>query len=189
MFRFILMGLLFVSSAAFASLSSCDIHDMNSLIACLSHSERLKIVPKTINNGHWVYTIQATKDSDTPNVFIATLLSSSSVHYIDRPVEMTIRCKDKKANFQIHWKGVKLKEGSPSVIYHFDNGPNQSAEWDTALGRQSLEVSKPMDFIRELAKSKQFMVQATTAHSPSVNAVFNTSGLANLMPVMKGLCY
>lgn len=190
MFRFLLIGLLVVVNFALASdLSQCASNGTGSLFACLNQSAQVNAVPLKGNNGHWVYTVQPDKDSDKPNVFMATLLSSSRIHYLDHPVSMTIRCKEKKANFEIRWQGMKLKEGSPSVVYHFDEKSGKAVHWITAIGRQSLEVDKPMDFIKQLSKTNFFMVQASADQSPTINATFHTNGLKNLMPVMKGLCY
>lgn len=188
---FVLCLMAGVGTASGASSSfGCESATSNDAFnACLIKSLSADFFTPKIDNGHWVYSIHPNVDGRKRSTFVATLLSSSKIHYLDKPVAMTVRCNKRKTELEIHWDGVKIREGEVDITYHLDKGAKQTAKWPLSVTEQSVFVSNPVPFLHKLAKSKTFRVQITSANSPSISATFYLDGLANLMPAMKGACY
>ena len=188
-FRCVIISLYFITGAAWGA-SNCESESSNQAFnACLIKSLTADFLPPKVDNGQWVYSLQPHTEEQQRSTFIATLLSSSKIHYLDNPVAMTVRCDNKKTELEIHWDGITIKEGKVNITYHFDNEAPQPARWPLSLAQQSVYVSNPGAFIQQLATKRAFRVQISSQDAPTVSATFYLKGLSNLLPHMQDVCF
>lgn len=188
-FRYFIIALFFMASVAWGA-PDCESQKSNQAFnACLIKSLSSDFFSPKVDNGQWVYSLHPNSKNQKRSTFVATLLSSSKIHYLDKPVAMTIRCSEKKTELAIHWDGVKIKEGGAEITYHLDKGAALLASWPLSIAQQSVFVSNPGPFIQQLATKNAFRVQVSSLSAPTISATFYLKGLANLLPDMKGICF
>ncbi|MEL0622300.1 hypothetical protein V6238_04250 [Marinomonas arenicola] len=188
-FRCVIISLCFITGAAWGA-SNCESEKSNQAFnACLIKSLTSDFLPPKADNGQWVYSLHPNTEKQKRSTFIATLLSSSKIHYLDNPVALTVRCDDARTELEIHWDGITIKEGRVNITYHFDDELPQPAQWPLSLAQQSVYVSTPGRFIQTLATKRAFRVQISSQDAPTVSATFYLKGLKNLLPHMKGVCF
>lgn len=188
-FCYIAMTLLCIAGSAWGA-SNCDsTKGSQAFNACVIQSLSSDFQSTKVDNGQWVYSLHPNTKTKKHSAFVATLLSSSKIHYLDEPVAMTIRCNNKKTELEIHWNGVELKEGRTDITYHVDQEEAQSAYWPLSIAQQSIYVSGSGKFIQRLATKETFRVQISSPSTPTINATFYLKGLNNLLPDMEGVCF
>lgn len=128
----------------------------------------------------WIVDVDSDPLSDETVVFFAIPASSGRSAYGDAPV-LALRRSGRVENVYIIWNDY-LANDNQTVEYRIDDGQTQRRRWNVSTdNKATFFTGDVMELIHELVGAQRFVARTTPYNESPVTAVFDLSGLEELV--------
>ncbi|KXO13149.1 hypothetical protein AKG98_3365 [Moritella sp. JT01] len=133
-----------------------------------------------VGKGKWYVSVD-----DSKGVTL-TLNADSGKNRWGKPVYLAVRCKNNTTDLYIGWNDYLGREASVQTQVGTHKAITQS--WSMSTDKNTTYHNEPITFIKEMLDSPKLVTQVTLYNKSAVTAVFNTSGLANIIKPLRERC-
>jgi type VI secretion system protein VasI len=128
----------------------------------------------------WIVNVETDPLSDQTVVFFAVPASSGRSRYGDSPL-LALRRSGRVESVYIIWHDY-LADDKQTVEYRIDDGERQRQRWNVSTDNEATFFSGDvMSLIKELVDAERFVARTTPYNESPVTAVFDLSGLRELV--------
>ncbi len=127
------------------------------------------------SNGNWLIQTKDNPLDDTKTIFGAIRADQGTNSYGDKPV-FVARCKSDDITVFINW-GEYLGDDA-RITYRIGESESQSKNWSVSTDSKSTFIPRNEDdFLKKLQNNDRFVAQVTPYNSNPITAVFNITGV------------
>lgn len=134
-----------------------------------------------VGKGKWYVSV----DGDSKAVTL-TLNADSGKNRWGKPVYLAVRCKGNTTDLYIGWNDYLGLEAS--VLTRVGTNKAITQSWSMSTDKNTTYHNEPIPFIKEILDSPKLVTQVTLYNESSITAVFNTSGLGNIIKPLRDSC-
>jgi hypothetical protein len=110
---------------------------------------------------------------------------------IKKEPEFVIRCKLKKTDVYLDWKGPLSPPHKEKMFlsYKIDELPKVSTDWELSLDKFAAFSPEPIEFVRSLKDKKNLLFEFTPLNETVKTVAFTLDGLDNALDMLVQRCY
>jgi len=133
-----------------------------------------------VGKGKWYVSV------DDAKAITLTLNADSGKNRWGKPVSLVVSCKNNTTDLYIGWNDYLGLEAS--VLTQVGTHKAMTQSWSMSTDKNTTYHSEPIPFIKEMLDSPKLVTQVTLYNKSAVTAVFNTSGLENIIKPLRERC-
>lgn len=187
------LGFSFAQSDIAQSILSCTtIATPEERLSCYDAIADILIQPAQSSSGKWQVDIDTNPIDDSKTVFASTVADEGKGTYGER-ITLNLRCQSGSVEAYIFWNAY-IADEEAQVTYRIGTKEAILGAWYTSTDNQAtffgLQQANVVKFIGELATAEngRFVAQITPYNESPITAVFNTTGLAEILPQLYEPC-
>jgi len=133
-----------------------------------------------VGKGKWYVSVDGSK------AITLTLNADSGKNRWGKPVSLVVRCKNNTTDLYIGWNDYLGLEAS--VLSQVGTHKAMTQNWSMSTDKNTTYHNEPIPFIKEMLDSPKLVTQVTLYNKSAITAVFNTSGLENIIKPLRERC-
>ncbi|QUM87163.1 hypothetical protein HWV02_08590 [Moritella sp. 28] len=133
-----------------------------------------------VGKGKWYVSVDGSK------AITLTLNADSGKNRWGKPVSLVVRCKNNTTDLYIGWNDYLGLEAS--VLTQVGTHKAMTQNWSMSTDKNTTYHNEPIPFIKEMLDSPKLVTQVTLYNKSAITAVFNTSGLENIIKPLRERC-
>ncbi|WP_211679289.1 type VI secretion system-associated protein TagO [Moritella sp. 36] len=133
-----------------------------------------------VGKGKWYVSVDGSK------AITLTLNADSGKNRWGKPVSLVVRCKNNTTDLYIGWNDYLGLEAS--VLTQVGTHKAMIQNWSMSTDKNTTYHNEPIPFIKEMLDSPKLVTQVTLYNKSAITAVFNTSGLENIIKPLRERC-
>lgn len=135
--------------------------------------------------GKWNVSVDVNPIDDSKTVTLV-LDADSGKNRWGKPVYLVARCKSNTTDLYIGWNDYLGSEAD--VLTRVGDNKAITQRWSMSTDKKATFHRKPIPFLKEMLTSSKMVAQVTPYNESPVTAIFNTSGLENVIKPLRETC-
>lgn len=135
--------------------------------------------------GKWNVSVDVNPIDDSKTVTLV-LDADSGKNRWGKPVYLVARCKSNTTDLYIGWNDYLGSEAD--VLTRVGDNKAITQRWSMSTDKTATFHRKPIPFLKEMLTSSKMVAQVTPYNESPVTAIFNTSGLENVIKPLRETC-
>ena len=145
-----------------------------------------QVKPTSIDDkGKWNVSVDVNPIDDSKTVTLILDSNGKNTRY-RRPPYMVVRCKSNETNLYIGWSDYLGSKAD--ILTRVGSNKANTSRWTLSTDKKASFHPKPIPFIKEMLKSNKLIAQVTPYNESPVTAMFDTSGLNNVIKPLQETC-
>jgi type VI secretion system protein VasI len=137
------------------------------------------------DKGKWNVSVDVNPIDDSQTVTLILDSNSKTNRYRKAPY-MVLRCKSNETNLYIGWNDYLGSKAD--ILTRVGTNKANTSRWSLSTDKKASFHPKAIPFIKEMLKSNKLIAQVTPYNESPVTAVFDTSGLNNVIKPLRDTC-
>jgi len=143
-------------------------------------------VPIIKNKGNWDIKIEKNPVDDTKTI-TAMLVAKHGKSKWAKPIVLILRCQSKQIYGFIIWDEY-LGDDEKDVLIRIGTNTAVTQSWSSSNDHTATFIPEPEKFIQNLLTANNLVAQVTPYNENSRTAIFNTTGLKNIIKPLAESC-
>lgn len=135
--------------------------------------------------GRWYVSTDVNPLDDSKTITL-TLNADSGKNRWGKPVYLVARCKSNTTDLYIGWNDYLGPE--VSVLTRVGTNKAVTQSWSMSTDKNVTYHNEPVPFLKEMLDSPKLVTQVTLYNDSIITAVFDTSGLENIITPLRESC-
>jgi type VI secretion system protein VasI len=137
------------------------------------------------DKGKWDVSVDVNPIDDSQTVTLILDSNSKTSRYRKAPY-MVLRCQSNETDLYIGWNDYLGSKAD--ILTRVGKNKAKTSRWSLSTDKKASFHPEAIPFIKEMLKSNKLIAQVTPYNESPVTAVFDTSGLNNVIKPLRETC-